>query len=119
MNNKTVQIIDLRGELVATAQVTERGKTFAGAIDLTATPADVRRKFDEYEALVNGQVFSLLDEIEDQIRALRLKAVFEGGCELPLEDLQVFPRSRRVSFQVITEPMRDAAPACPQEGKGS
>jgi hypothetical protein len=110
MNIKNVQFIDRHGGIVATAQVTAHGKRFAGDIDLTPMPPDLRQKLDEYEAIVNGQIFSFLDQIEDQIRAWRLRLV-EDGCELLYEDLQVYPSLRRVSFQVVARPTQEAAPS--------
>jgi len=70
-------MIDQCRDVVALAQVTERGECFAGLIDLSQMPANLRRKFEEYEEIVNGQMFSLLDEIEEQIGAIPLKVVFE------------------------------------------
>src|SRR2546426_25117 len=100
MSTKTVKIIDQRREVVATAQVTQTGERFAGLIDLSPMPASLRERFEEYEEIVNGQMFSLLDEIEEQIGAVPLKAVFEGGCESVLEELQIYPSTRRVTFKI-------------------
>jgi hypothetical protein len=96
----TVQIIDPGREVVATAQVTKRGECFAGLIDLSRMPASLREIFNEYEEIINGQMFSLLDEIEEQIGTARLKVVFEGGSESPVEEIQIYPSTRRVSFKL-------------------
>src|SRR4051794_7070309 len=100
MNSMTVKIIDQSREVVATAQVSETGERFAGLIDLRPMPACLRETFEEYEEVVNGQMFSLLDEIEAQIDAVSLKVVFEGGGESAIEDLQVYPSTGRVSFKI-------------------
>jgi hypothetical protein len=79
MKTKAVKIIDECGKVVATAQVARRGDRFSGRIDLDLMPASLRQQFEEYEEIVNGQVFSLLDEVEDQIGALGLKVLLEDG----------------------------------------
>ena len=107
---KTVKIVDACGRLVATACVDEREDLLAGDVDLNPMPADLRRKFDEYEAIVNEQTFSLLDEIEGEIEALRLSAVLPGGARLPIEDLQVYPSTGRVTFRIASE----ATPSTPR-----
>ena len=104
MSTRAVKIVDRLRNVVATAEVAERAGRFAGVIDLGPMPPGLRQKFEEYEEIVNGQMFSLLDEIEGQVRALSLKVVFEGGREASVEDLQVYPRTGRVSFTVLREP---------------
>ncbi|MGH9847294.1 MAG: hypothetical protein ACREEM_52020, partial [Blastocatellia bacterium] len=93
---RNVKMIDHCRDVVATAQVAERGDGFAGLIDLSQMPAELRRKFEEYEEIVNGQIFSLLDEIEEQIGAIPLKVVFEEGAEASVADLQIYPGIGRV-----------------------
>jgi hypothetical protein len=73
---------------------------FAGQVDLSQMPASFRRLFDEYEAIVNGQMFSLLDAIEDRITAASVKVVFPEGREAAVQDLQVYPTTGRISFKV-------------------
>jgi hypothetical protein len=63
-------------------------------------PPEMRRTFEEYEEIVNDQVFGLLDEIEDRINALSLRVVFNEGCESLIEDLQIYPSVNKVSFRV-------------------
>jgi hypothetical protein len=63
-------------------------------------PESLRRRFERYEEIVNDQIFSLLDEIEDQIGAMSFAVVFDDGCEANVMDLQIFPRSGTVSFKV-------------------
>ncbi len=101
MSAKTVRFVDQHRQVVATAQVDQKGERFTGSIDLSSMPAPLREKFEEYEEIVNGQMFSLLDEIEEQIGSVPLRAVFEGGDEAAIEDLQIYPSTRRVTFKVV------------------
>jgi hypothetical protein len=95
-----VTLIDQGQQVVATAQVAEQNGTFAGRINLSPMPVQLRRLFEEYEEIVNTHTFSLLDEIEEQIEALHLKAVFEDSHEAALADVQIYPSTNKVSFQV-------------------
>jgi hypothetical protein len=101
MCTKTVRIIDQCREVVATAQVAQTGERFTGLIDLSPMPASLREKFEEYEEIVNGQMFSLLDEIEEEIGSIALSGVIEGGCESVLEELQIYPSTRQVTFKIV------------------
>ena len=65
-------------------------------------PDALLRRFEEYERLVNGQMFALLDDAEEQIESLSLKVILESGQEIAIEDLQIYPRSGRVSFRAKT-----------------
>src|SRR5947209_240722 len=111
MSSKTFKIIDTCRTVVATAEVTKRGDRFAGRIDLTPMPSRLRQQFEEYEEIVNGQVFSLLDEIEQQISNFALKVVLEDGSEAALTDLQVYPSTGRVSFKIVKQPAESTTPA--------
>ena len=93
-------MVDQRGEVVATAVVCEREGRLTGTIDLAPMPTGLRQKFQEYEEIVRDQVFSLLDDIEQQIGAIPLTVLFDDGLEVPIQDLQIYPSARRVSFQV-------------------
>jgi hypothetical protein len=104
MITKTVKIIDEDRNIVATAQVVGRGKQFTGLIDLTPMPNNLRQKFEEYEEIINDQMFSFLDEIEDQINAMLFKVVFDDGREAAVEDLQIYPSTGRISFKLVHEP---------------
>ncbi len=104
MNNQTIKLIDQKQTVVATAQVSRSEERFAGWIDLRPMPGCLRQTFDEYEEIVNDQMFSFLDEIEEQIDAMRLRVIFEKGEEAALQDLQIYPSSNRVSFKLVKEP---------------
>jgi hypothetical protein len=99
MADQTVKIIDRSRNPVATARVSQRDDLFLGEIELSTMPEDLLKRFEEYETLVNGQMFALLDDIEEQIDSLLLKVVLESGQEIAIEDLQIYPCSRRVSFK--------------------
>jgi len=106
MRLSNIKMIDQCGNVVATARVTQREGYFAGLIDLSLMPANLRQKFEEYEEIVNGQMFGLLDQIEEQIGAIPLKVVFEEGVEFSVADLQIYPGRGRVSFKILKEPAR-------------
>ena len=102
MTMQLVTILDSAGRVVAHAEVSEGAGLFTGQVDLRAMPAALRQTFAEYEAIVNGQMFSLLDAIEGQVASLRPRVVFAGGQESTIEDLQIYPTTRRLSFRVAT-----------------
>jgi hypothetical protein len=70
---------------------------------LQEAPETVRKQFEDFEEIVNNQVFSLLDEIEDRISALGITAIGEDGRRAAVVDLQVFPAGKRVSFRLAAE----------------
>jgi len=96
----TVQLVDQQQRVVATAAVADDGVVFGGTINSASLPTSVRQLFEEYEEIVNGQMFSFLDEIERRIASLRLHAVFADGTEVALNDLQVYPTLGTISFKV-------------------
>lgn len=104
MTSHAIKLIDQAGNVVATGRVTAQNGHFAGEVDLGPMPSPLRQKFEEYEEIVNGQAFSLLDEIEQQIGALPLQVVFEGGRAARVEDLQIYPTTGLWSFR---ESIRD------------
>ena len=106
MSSQQVTIIDQKREVVAMAQVTEQNSTFTGRIDLSPMSAQLRHQFEAYEEIVNKQMFSLLDEIEEKIETMLLKVVFADGHVAHLADLQIYPGTKKVSFKVVKEAMR-------------
>jgi hypothetical protein len=101
MTSQRVTLIDQGRQVIASAQVTEQDGAFVGRIDLSLMPMSLRRLFEEYEEIVNTQTFSLLDEIEEKIENLHLKGMFEDGYEATLTDVQIYPTTNKVSFQVL------------------
>src|SRR5262245_19616840 len=100
MQTRTVKLIDPSRKVVATAQVADEGAYYGGTIDLRETPTSLRTLFEEFEGIVNGQMFAFLDDIQERIGAFSLKAVFDTGQEGCVKDLQVFPSTGDVSFKL-------------------
>ncbi|MFO0956512.1 MAG: hypothetical protein U0800_03485 [Isosphaeraceae bacterium] len=103
MARRAIKILDGDRNLVATADVEILKGGFSGGVDTGRMPGPIRALFDEYEEIVNNQVFSLLDAVENRIGAIPFTVVFEDGRESRAKDLQIFPGGGTISFQV-TEP---------------
>jgi len=101
MSAQCVTLINAERQVVATAQVAEQHGQFIGRVDCSLMPLPMQRLFTEYEELVSTQVFSLLDEVEDHIARLHLRGIFEDGLEAALTDVQIYPSTKIVSFQVV------------------
>lgn len=99
MTPRPLYLIDPSAARVAALDVAPAGDHFEGSVALDATPAELRRLFEEYEEVVEGQVLSLVDDIEERVGALLLRAVFDNGSVAPVCDLQVFPSTNSVSFK--------------------
>ncbi len=99
MTSRPIYLLDQCDNRVAALNVTFTGTHYEGTIALERTPAELRQLFEEYEAVVEGQMFSLLDGIEEKIGAIAFKVSFEDGAEAYVEDLQVFPSTGAVSFR--------------------
>lgn len=106
MTERTVQFIDDTRNVVATARVTAEGNCFGGTIDLARLPGELRSLFEEFEEIVNGQMFSFVDEIQAKIAALPLRVVFDDGLATPVTDLQVYPSTGDVSFWLTEDSVR-------------
>lgn len=100
MLKRSLYLIDPSAACVASLDVAPVGDHFEGTLSLAPSAADLERLFEEYEEIVEGQVFSLLDEVEQKVTAARLRFAFEGGCATEVYDLQVFPSTRAVSFKI-------------------
>ena len=109
MTTTSVRFIDPAGTVLATARVADEGDHYGGTIDLEHTPAELRTLFDEFEEIVNGQMFAFLDDIQEKIGRVPLRAVFDDGSEVRVKDLQVFPAAGEVSFQLAEVPSRTAS----------
>jgi hypothetical protein len=71
---------------------------YEGQFRFDAAPDLVKALFAEYEEIVEGQMFSLLDDVERRVADLCLKVLLEDGSELRVEDLQVYPTTGAISF---------------------
>ena len=100
MTTQSICLVDQSSTTVAVLNVTLIGDRYRGTICLDATPPELKHLFEEFEENVEGQMFSLADEIEEKIGEIPLKVVFPNGMEASVEDLQVYPSTRRVSFKI-------------------
>jgi len=98
MTAQRVRLIDQHGQVIATAQVTEENGSFRGHIDPTSIHEPFRQLFEEYEEVVNSRMFSLLDDIEQKIEDLSLAVLFDDASQAKISDLQIYPKTRKVSF---------------------
>jgi hypothetical protein len=101
MTSQRVTLIDQKRQVIARAEIAERDGAFVGWIDLSLMPVPLRQLFEEYEEIVDTQTFSLLDEIEEKIQNLHLKVIFDDGYEAALVDVQIYPSTNKVSFQIL------------------
>ncbi len=95
------QLLDLRDDsatVVAVLRVTLLGDLYRGTIDLAATPPRVKSLFVRFEENVEGQMFTLADEVEAEIAALRLRVTLPNGSSASVENLQLYPTTGKVSF---------------------
>lgn len=100
MNNLPQYLMDQQTRKVASLNVSETKGGFQGSICLEMTPQEIQGVFQKFEEVIEGQMFSLLDEVEEEIEKLSLQVVFENEDVFPVADLQVFPSRNVVSFQV-------------------
>ena len=100
MTHRPIYLIDQHSARVAALDVEFRDDHFEGMISLDATPPHLRQLFEQFEEVVEGQMFSLLDDIEEKIETTRLRVIFENGAEAGVTDLQVFPSTNAVSFKI-------------------
>jgi tRNA A-37 threonylcarbamoyl transferase component Bud32 len=100
MTSKPIYLIDQGAAKVAVLDVYFRDDHYEGTIALESTPPQLRELFERFEEVVEGQMFSLLDDIEDRIGTVRLRVRFDDGGEANVVDLQVFPSTNAVSFKI-------------------
>lgn len=100
MTTQTVYRIDQSSTKIAVLHVEPSGDHYRGTICLDATPPELANLFQEFEENIEGQMFSLADEVEEKIGAIPLRVVFPNGIEAYVDDLQVYPNTKRVSFKV-------------------
>lgn len=100
MTDQPINLVDQSSARIADLNVSLTGDLYSGTISLDATPPQLKRLFEEFEEIVEGQMFSLADEVEEKIGAIPLRVVFGNGMEAYVQDLQVFPSTNRVSFKI-------------------
>lgn len=112
MTIKNVILVDRSQRAIAKATIEERNGLFQGEVDLASMPLDVRQTFDEFEQIVNEAAFGCLDEMEQQITDLGIKAAFDDGSTAEVQDLQIWPSTGGISFRggakTVTVPFREA-----------
>ena len=106
--SQTINLIDARQNVVAVATVDDKGSYFSGTVSVDRMPEPMLKTFEQYESLINDQVLSLLDEIEQCIDGMLLTAVFGDGHAIFAADLQIFPKAGTISFKVA--PQRVSSP---------
>ena len=112
MATQSVLLLDRSATVVAALDVAPDRDRYSGTICLDKTPRELQQLFAEFEECVEGQMFTHADEIEERIAAVPLRAVFPGGGEAEVVELQVFPRTKRVSFKTrepVARPTLDDA----------
>jgi hypothetical protein len=102
MSVRTIKLLGPAGELLATGQVDWEQDRFTGQFDLQSMPAAPLQLFQEFEELVNDQILSLLDDIEQRIRDLGVKVGFDDGRVVVVENLQIYPSTGLASFKAVS-----------------
>lgn len=100
MSAKPIHLLDQSRTRIASLNVTAVGPHYEGDVSLDSTPPHLMELFERYEAIVEGQMFGLLDSIEANISEAGLRVAFEDGTETYVEDLQVFPSRNAISFGI-------------------
>lgn len=114
MTSQPTYLVDQSSVRVADLEVSLIGGFYSGTIGLSAAPPNLKHLFEEFEEMVEGQVFTVADEIEERIGRMRLKVIFADGGEAHVQDLQVYPSINRVSFKTRqTTPVRGCAASAP------
>src|SRR5688572_30330903 len=99
MTRKPINLIDQSVAKVAALDVQFRDGHYEGTVSLDSAPPQLQQLFEQFEEIVEGQMFGLLDDIEEKIETISLRVRFDDGAEAHIEDLQVFPSTNAVSFK--------------------
>src|SRR3954468_977341 len=100
MNARPIFLTESTGTRLASLDVAFRDSHFRGTLSVETLPPHLAALFAEFEQTVEGQMFSLLDDIEERIAALTLHVAFDDGTQAPIADLQVYPARRAISFKL-------------------
>jgi hypothetical protein len=103
---KFAEIADPLLNIVATAEVEDRGNYYSGSVNLDRMPKALRLKFEEYESLINDQVLSLVDRIEEEMDINSFTVILDDGRKFYVNDLQILPGCGMVSFQ-LSKPLHN------------
>ncbi len=99
MSCQPMDLIDKCGNTVATLNVQRLGDHYEGEISLDTIPPKLRHLFEQFEEIVEGQMFSMLDDIEEQMETYSLRIRWIDGKESEIDELQVYPSTRAISFK--------------------
>jgi hypothetical protein len=100
MSAQPIHLLDQSRTRIASLSVAAVGSHYEGDVSLDATPSNLMKLFEQYEEIVEGQMFGLLDSIEENIADAGLRVAFEDGTEADVDDLQVFPSRKAISFGI-------------------
>jgi hypothetical protein len=104
MSHQNVKITDQFGKILANAQVKETDDCWQGTFSFNNFTPEILSVFEEWEEIVNGQMLSFLDEIQQKISRLSILAVFEDGRTFWTRDLQIYPSTSEISFKTLEVP---------------
>ncbi|WP_342380708.1 hypothetical protein NVS55_13745 [Myxococcus stipitatus] len=94
------RLVDARGHLIGVVRVSDKGGCWLGEIDLNDTAPGLVALFTRFEEVVYGQMLSFLDEMEAEIQQLGARLLTGEGKAIPVDDLQIYPAERGVSFRI-------------------
>ncbi len=87
------------GCAIATANVIEDEGRLFGSFAWTNPPADVKQALSEFGEIVENQILSLLDAIEEKIVAFDIRAVRQGDeAEYRTVNLHAYPSDNTIDF---------------------
>ncbi|NOK20910.1 hypothetical protein [Corallococcus carmarthensis] len=95
------RLVDAQGNLIGRVRVSAKGGRWSGEIDLGGTAPSVVSLFTRFEEVVEGQMLSFLDDVETEISRLGARLLVAGEEALAVEDLQIYPAPRVVSFRTL------------------
>lgn len=82
------RLVDVQGDLIGVVCVTREDGLWSGEIDLNGAAPGIVSLFTRFEELVNGQMLSLVDDIEVAVSRLGARLfVAEGRDGIPVSDL--------------------------------
>jgi hypothetical protein len=98
--DRSVVLVDSSGTLVCRGHVTqEPDGLWHGRLE-TLAPQHLEL-FGRFEELIDGQVFSLLDDVMEEVERLQLRAQLAGNLSVrALVDVQIFPSIQLFSFRL-------------------
>jgi hypothetical protein len=99
MSEQHLYLAEELGTRLCSVLVQHVGDQFEGTFDVSMLPTEFRALLAEFEEIVEGQMFSLLDDIEGRIRLARLQIASEDGTRTPISNLQAFPSTGAISFR--------------------